>query len=348
MRAVHVLLPGVRRTSMRKGMSTDRNQSDARRGLILGVAAMTLIVAASNLLVQYPINDWLTWGAFTYPVSFLVNDLTNRHLGPGRARRVVYAGFAVGVLLSVMLSTPRIAAASGLAFLSAQLLDVSIFNRLRQGAWWRAAPGVVGGGLGAGYGAVLQSGLCRYRLAVDHVGRRRPGRQGRHGRCHAAAVLDPAPGHPAPGRGRGRLTVRAGTPSPSGKLYGLRGDNAGEQGLGAGTGPGGARAIAQTFQGPGGERPVLGARGFHGRALVGQGPRQGEALGPQRRFQQGQGDDIPLGVAAAETVGAVANGAAAGPPPKHNPRPRKAWRARQKGRPISRVMPTLASLARLT
>ena len=138
MRAVHVLLPGVRRTSMRKGMSTDRNQSDARRGLILGVAAMTLIVAASNLLVQYPINDWLTWGAFTYPVSFLVNDLTNRHLGPGRARRVVYAGFAVGVLLSVMLSTPRIAAASGLAFLSAQLLDVSIFNRLRQGAWWRA------------------------------------------------------------------------------------------------------------------------------------------------------------------------------------------------------------------
>ena len=108
------------------------------QGFWLGVVAMTVIVAASNLLVQYPINPWLTWGAFTYPVAFLVTDLTNRALGPATARRVVYVGFAVGVVLSIALATPRIAAASGAAFLTAQLLDVQIFNRLRDKAWWCA------------------------------------------------------------------------------------------------------------------------------------------------------------------------------------------------------------------
>jgi len=110
----------------------------ARRGFWLGVAAMTVVVTGSNVAVQYPINDWLTWGALTYPVSFLVTDLTNRALGPAVARRVVYAGFACAVVLSVVLATPRIALASGCAFLVAQLLDVYIFNRLRQGLWWRA------------------------------------------------------------------------------------------------------------------------------------------------------------------------------------------------------------------
>lgn len=100
--------------------------------------AMMAIVASSNWLVQFPINDWLTWGAFSYPFAFLVTDLTNRRFGPAAARRVIYAGFAVGVALSVILATPRIAAASGLAFLVAQLLDVAIFNRLRQQSWWRA------------------------------------------------------------------------------------------------------------------------------------------------------------------------------------------------------------------
>jgi uncharacterized PurR-regulated membrane protein YhhQ (DUF165 family) len=109
------------------------------RGVIVGVVAMTFIVAASNVLVQYPINDWLTWGAFTYPVAFLVNDLTNRALGPARARQVVYAGFAFAVILSVALATPRIALASGTAFLIAQLLDVRLFDRLRErGGWWTA------------------------------------------------------------------------------------------------------------------------------------------------------------------------------------------------------------------
>jgi queuosine precursor transporter len=97
-----------------------------------------IIVTASNILVQYPVNDWITWGAFTYPVAFLVTDLTNRRLGPATARRVVLAGFAIAVAMSIWLATPRIALASGSAFLIAQLADVWIFNRLRDLAWWRA------------------------------------------------------------------------------------------------------------------------------------------------------------------------------------------------------------------
>lgn len=109
------------------------------RGTMLGVAAMTVVVAASNYVVQFPINDWLTYGAFTYPVSFLVTDLTNRALGARHARRVVYVGFAFAVALSIYLSTPRIAIASGSAFLIAQLTDVYVFDRLRRAAsWWRA------------------------------------------------------------------------------------------------------------------------------------------------------------------------------------------------------------------
>lgn len=103
-----------------------------------GVAAMAALVTASNILVQYPVGDFLTWGAFTYPFAFLVTDLTNRRFGPAAARRVVLVGFAVAVALSVALATPRIAIASGSAFLLAQLLDVAVFDRLRTGAWWRA------------------------------------------------------------------------------------------------------------------------------------------------------------------------------------------------------------------
>ena len=108
------------------------------RGVVLGIVAMVVIVTASNVAVQYPINDWLTWGALTYPVSFLVTDLTNRALGPAAARRVVYAGFAAAVVLSIAAAGPRIALASGLAFLLAQLLDIAIFDRLRRAAWWQA------------------------------------------------------------------------------------------------------------------------------------------------------------------------------------------------------------------
>ncbi len=106
--------------------------------IVMAVAAMTVIVVASNVLVQYPLNDWLTWGAFTYPLAFLVTDLANRRLGPGTARRVVYVGFALAVLCSAALATPRIAIASGSAFLVAQLLDIVVFDRLRRGRWWRA------------------------------------------------------------------------------------------------------------------------------------------------------------------------------------------------------------------
>ncbi|GHA26618.1 membrane protein [Devosia pacifica] len=114
---------------------------------MVALAAMVAVVAASNFLVQFPVEaqlgainlaDVLTWGAFTYPIAFLVTDLTNRHFGPRQARLVVLSGFAVAVLVSIWLASPRIAIASGTAFLLAQLLDVSIFDRLRQSDWWRA------------------------------------------------------------------------------------------------------------------------------------------------------------------------------------------------------------------
>ena len=116
--------------------------------LLPGILAMAAIVVTSNILVQFLLGDWLTWGALTYPFAFLVTDIINRLYGPGAARRVVAAGFAVGVACSLIgsqiqgefgpLVTPRIAIGSGLAFLTAQLLDVTVFNRLRRGAWWQA------------------------------------------------------------------------------------------------------------------------------------------------------------------------------------------------------------------
>jgi uncharacterized PurR-regulated membrane protein YhhQ (DUF165 family) len=107
---------------------------------VLGIAAMALIVTAANIAVQFPINEWLTWGAFTYPVSFLVTDLCNRSMGARSARRVVYAGFVIAVGLSAVLATPRIAIASGSAFLCAQVLDVQIFDRLRRHRLWWTPP----------------------------------------------------------------------------------------------------------------------------------------------------------------------------------------------------------------
>lgn len=104
----------------------------------IACVAMTLIVAASNFLVLYPINDWLTWGAFPYPISFLVTELSNRFYGPKAARKVVYVGFIVAAILSVWISTPKIAVASLTAFLVSQMLDIFVFNKLRQGSWWQA------------------------------------------------------------------------------------------------------------------------------------------------------------------------------------------------------------------
>lgn len=106
--------------------------------LRIPIAAMALVIALSNVLVQHPINDWLTWGAFSYPLVFLVNDLTNRALGPSAARRVAWTGFAIAVALSLALAPWRIALASGTAFLVSQLMDVAVFNRWRRASWWKA------------------------------------------------------------------------------------------------------------------------------------------------------------------------------------------------------------------
>ena len=114
----------------------------------IGILAMAAIVVASNILVQFLYGQWLTWGAFTYPLAFLVTDVMNRVYGRVAARRVVLAGFAVGIVCSFIgtqivgefspLVTLRIAMGSGLTFLTAQLLDIAIFNRLRESTWWRA------------------------------------------------------------------------------------------------------------------------------------------------------------------------------------------------------------------
>lgn len=114
---------------------------------IIAVAAMAAIIAGSNYLVQFPVHatlgainlaDLLTYAAFTFPVAFLVTDLTNKLFGPAAARKVVVAGFIIAVIVSIIVASPRIAIASGSAFLISQLLDVSIFDRLRTGTWWRA------------------------------------------------------------------------------------------------------------------------------------------------------------------------------------------------------------------
>lgn len=115
---------------------------------LLGVLAMAAIVVASNILVQFLFGQWLTWGAFTYPLAFLVTDLMNRMYGSSAARRVIFVGFIVGIICSLIgtqiqgefgpLVTLRIAIGSATGFLIAQMVDVSIFSALRNGKWWRA------------------------------------------------------------------------------------------------------------------------------------------------------------------------------------------------------------------
>jgi hypothetical protein len=110
-------------------------------------AAMAVVVTASNILVQHPIRtlglgDYLTYGALTYPFAFLVTDLANRHLGPSGARRVALVGFACAVALSAWLATPRIAIASGAAFLCAQLEAGRSVTDRRLDAWGRYHAGL--------------------------------------------------------------------------------------------------------------------------------------------------------------------------------------------------------------
>ena len=117
---------------------------------------MAIIVVASNILVQFLILDgFLTWGAFTYPLAFLVTDIMNRVYGVSAARKVVFSGLVVGIICSLIGSqimlqgdgftypavALRIAIASATAFGVAQLLDIAVFNRLRQGSWWKAPLG---------------------------------------------------------------------------------------------------------------------------------------------------------------------------------------------------------------
>ena len=112
--------------------------------------SMALIVALSNYLVQFPIKymdlqDLFTYGAFSYPVAFLITDLANRRYGTVIARKIVYIGFILGLVLTLYFSTDfsnliskRIAVGSGTAFLIAQLLDVQVFDKLRKKVWFVA------------------------------------------------------------------------------------------------------------------------------------------------------------------------------------------------------------------
>ena len=124
--------------------------------ILPGVLAMAIIVVASNILVQFLLLDGLlTWGAFTYPLAFLVTDVMNRVYGPAAARKVVFSGLVVGIICSLIGSqimlqgdgfeypavALRIAIGSATAFLIAQLLDIVVFNRLREGSWWKAPLG---------------------------------------------------------------------------------------------------------------------------------------------------------------------------------------------------------------
>ena len=112
--------------------------------------SMALVVALSNYLVQFPVKyiglqDLLTYGAFSYPVAFLITDLSNRRYGKNTAKKIVYLGFALGVFLTFYFSTNysdlisiRIVIGSGTAFLVAQLIDVNIFDKLRNKIWFAA------------------------------------------------------------------------------------------------------------------------------------------------------------------------------------------------------------------
>ena len=111
---------------------------------------MGVVVLSSNYLVQFPVNyhglnEILTYGAFSYPVAFLITDLANRIFGKTIARKIVYFGFLLGIAFTILFSTDfadyisiRIAIGSGVAFLIAQLLDVQIFDKLRKKKWFIA------------------------------------------------------------------------------------------------------------------------------------------------------------------------------------------------------------------
>jgi len=119
---------------------TDAASRDSSwRRFVLPVCSMAGVVALSNVLVQFHINDWLTYAAFSYPLTYFVTDVCNRWAGVKLARGVAWAGFVTGVTFSLVFHVPwRIALASGSAFIVSQLLDIAVFNKLRKKSWWKA------------------------------------------------------------------------------------------------------------------------------------------------------------------------------------------------------------------
>ena len=140
---------------------------------------MASVVVLSNYLVQFPVNymgfqDLLTYGAFSYPIAFLITDLSNRRYGKNTAKRIVYLGFILGVILTFYFSTNysdlisiRIAIGSGTAFLVAQLIDVNIFDRLRRKVWF-AAP-LVSSLIGSGIDTFLFFSISFYGTGVNWI-----------------------------------------------------------------------------------------------------------------------------------------------------------------------------------
>ena len=140
---------------------------------------MALVVALSNYLVQFPVNyiglkDLLTYGAFSYPVAFLITDLSNRRYGKNTAKKIVYWGFALGVFLTLYFSTNysnlisiRIAIGSGTAFLVAQLIDVNIFDRLRKKIWFTAP--LVSSLIGSSIDTFLFFSIAFYKTDINWI-----------------------------------------------------------------------------------------------------------------------------------------------------------------------------------
>ena len=141
--------------------------------------SMALVVALSNYLVQFPVNyiglqDVFTYGAFSYPVAFLITDLANRKYGKAVAKRIVYIGFVLGVALTLYFSTDfsnliskRIAIGSGSAFLIAQLLDVQVFDSLRKKVWF-VAP-LISSLIGSSIDTFLFFSIAFYGTGVNWV-----------------------------------------------------------------------------------------------------------------------------------------------------------------------------------
>ena len=140
---------------------------------------MALVVALSNYLVQFPVNyfglkDLLTYGAFSYPIAFLITDLSNRRYGKNTAKKIVYLGFALGVFFTLYFSTNysdlisiRIAIGSGTAFLVAQLIDVNVFDRLRKKIWFTAP--LVSSLVGSSIDTFLFFSIAFYGLSINWI-----------------------------------------------------------------------------------------------------------------------------------------------------------------------------------